>query len=467
MVFSLLSVGIGAEMLIARERRAALIGLAVGGFSLAAGLTFFRLLLSLGQTTAMFILVLVISLFILLMFGSSVIPAKRIGAGDLIVGSVTRVDERDSVLARNRLRPGTSQYTQYYEAHPELEEVDEKRRSKGGPLAELGKIDSFNDFNIAACYALMSVPMFLGRTECVSPAPRDVAARMNSLELTMRVKEMARRLGASKVGVAKLNDKWVYSNIGEIYYGNWEDWGKKIDLPHRFAIVVATEMKRDMVMSSPHTPATIESIRNYSLGAYISVQIASLLANLGYEARAHHWRNYQVLAVPTAVDAGIGQVGRNGFVIAPEFGPRVRLAVVTTNAPLMADEPSPVTVGEFCKTCTRCAELCPAGAIQTGPKGVSNGTRRWTADGTACLEEWANLGTACERCIAVCPWGRGGRILRRLRFLLCKSALGRIAMLYLDRALFGRSQGSSTAPRWVGYENSAVISEENRRREGA
>ncbi|MBN1226489.1 MAG: epoxyqueuosine reductase [Deltaproteobacteria bacterium] len=61
-----------------------------------------------------------------------------------------------------------------------------------------------------------------------------------------------------------------------------------------------------------------------------------------------------------AVSAGLGFIGRNNLLITPEFGPRVRLAAVITDAVL---ETSIQRVESKCGTCTACIEKCPAQAL--------------------------------------------------------------------------------------------------------
>lgn len=63
-----------------------------------------------------------------------------------------------------------------------------------------------------------------------------------------------------------------------------------------------------------------------------------------------------------AVQAGLGEIGLNGLLITPEYGPRVRLGSVVTNAGL---EPDKKFEEELCarEDCGKCVEACPAGAI--------------------------------------------------------------------------------------------------------
>ena len=54
---------------------------------------------------------------------------------------------------------------------------------------------------------------------------------------------------------------------------------------------------------------------------------------------ANHLRHYTAILPPLAVDAGLGEVGRLGYLMTKEFGPRIRLSAVTTNLTLVPDKP--------------------------------------------------------------------------------------------------------------------------------
>jgi epoxyqueuosine reductase QueG len=63
-----------------------------------------------------------------------------------------------------------------------------------------------------------------------------------------------------------------------------------------------------------------------------------------------------------AVEAGLGEIGLNNLLITPQYGPRVRLASIITNAPLEADPRFEQTVclGEDCNLCIK---KCPVEAF--------------------------------------------------------------------------------------------------------
>ncbi len=62
-----------------------------------------------------------------------------------------------------------------------------------------------------------------------------------------------------------------------------------------------------------------------------------------------------------AVAAGLGEMGYSKVFLTPQFGPRQRLAVIVTDAPLKPDPLVPP--GTICDRCMRCVEECPVGAI--------------------------------------------------------------------------------------------------------
>ena len=62
----------------------------------------------------------------------------------------------------------------------------------------------------------------------------------------------------------------------------------------------------------------------------------------------------------TAVAAGLGEFGLNNLFLAPEYGPRVLVGAVFTDAKLKPDKPFQE---ELCNLCEACIEACPTGAL--------------------------------------------------------------------------------------------------------
>ena len=379
---------------------------------------------------------------------------KPKGSAGWIQGEVARVDERDIVFARNRsLRPGSPEYQAYYAMRPEYEEGDRRRREMGGPLGRPGRIDQGYRPNVSMILASFGLPGMLGPHVDAEPRPDAPPEELSPEKATMIVKSFARHLGADQVGVARVDPRWVYSHRGEIHYQNWdEDWGREItsDLP--FAVVVATRMDPTNVGAGPHTPCAVESSANYALGAYITSILAQWFSLMGYRGAAEHNRRYNTLVVPLAVDAGLGELGRQGYLIAPRHGARVRLFACLTDMPLVPDEPVSLGVDEFCQRCKKCAICCPSRSIPREEKTVHNGVLRWKLNAETCFDYWGKVGTDCSICMGVCPFSRPDSGLHNVvRWLVARSPAARLIFPHLDNLIYGRKWRPRPVPEWVAY----------------
>ena len=227
-----------------------------------------------------------------------------------------------------------------------------------------------------------------------------------------RIKTVAKFYGASLVGVTKVNPLWVYSNTFDSATGS----STPVDMPYPYAIVMAVEMSWDEINKSPKFEASAATALGYSRMAELSGSLAKYIRALGYPALS--CGNDTALSIPLAIDAGLGEHGRNGLLLTPEFGPRQRLCKVFTSLPLQVDQPIDFGSGSYCEVCHACASSCPPRAIPFGdrttePTSVSNrpGIKRWTVNVSDCLLYWQeNEGVDCSNCIASCPWA-----LRSLR----------------------------------------------------
>ena len=379
------------------------------------------------------------------------------------------MDERDTMFARNRsLRPGSPEYERYYSAHPEHRAYDERRRKRGGPLGKPGSIDGAYRPNVAMLVSSFELPNMVGDKARVDPASaasqstyadREAPApeAMDPEKASRIVKGWARQLGADLVGICRIDPRWAYSHRGEIHYGEWEEWGREIPEPLPYAVVIATEMDTDMVATAPHTPSVVESGLNYSRGAYVTTILAQWFGTMGYRAVAEHNRNYNLLMVPLAVDAGLGELGRLGYLIADRFGPRVRLFAVQTDMPLAVDRPVDLGAEAFCRTCKKCAESCPSRSLPLERKQREDrGILRWKMNEETCFEYWGKIGTDCCVCMAVCPFSRPDRSIHRLvRFLLRRSLSARLLFPYIDNLLYGRRWRPREAPDWAAFPKGA------------
>jgi len=94
--------------------------------------------------------------------------------------------------------------------------------------------------------------------------------------------------------------------------------------------------------------------------------------------------------------AGLGSYGINHLLITDEYGSRVRMTAILTDAPLEPDSPAPSSlVRRECSGCQKCVKVCPAKALS------SDGT----IDTHACRDYLFSTlgGLRCGMCIKECP----------------------------------------------------------------
>lgn len=124
------------------------------------------------------------------------------------------------------------------------------------------------------------------------------------------------------------------------------------------------------------------------------------------------WYNGLGIAPALGVIAGLGELSRTNRMISPEYGPLQRIFKVITDLPLAPTKPIDAGIMHFCRTCKKCAEVCPSGALsmETEPswevKGPWNnpGLRAYFDDGPKCYTYWWTSTASCIRCFAVCPF---------------------------------------------------------------
>jgi epoxyqueuosine reductase len=211
------------------------------------------------------------------------------------------------------------------------------------------------------------------------------------------LKQSARLFGASLTGICKLDRRWLYAEA---------------EVPERFenVVVMAIEMDSKGIATSPAVPAAAASGVGYSKMAFTLSLMGQFIRNLGY--RAIQCGNDTALSIPIAIDAGLGELGRNGLLITPQYGPRVRLCKILTDLPLAPDKPITFGVKEFCRRCKACAKNCETGAISSTDepsfdiacRSNNPGALKWYVNAELCYQFWCENGTDCSTCIKVCPY---------------------------------------------------------------
>jgi epoxyqueuosine reductase QueG len=232
----------------------------------------------------------------------------------------------------------------------------------------------------------------------------------NLAGLTNRVKDFARKKGATLVGVATI-ERFSKAPKGH---------RPRDLLPNaKSAISIGLRINKTSILQLPKTMRKYKisyDVANQKLNS-LAWETARFLEDLGYEALAipasspyDKKKNFGDLSHKhAAVAAGLGRFGMNNLVLTPDYGPYVRFVTVLTSAALRPDRP---LIEDICLRgkCLKCVKACPAGALENPLYDASEG---WLINKKKCYEyiQTVSGGDVYGLCIKACPITRP-RVLR-------------------------------------------------------
>lgn len=376
----------------------------------------------------------------------------------------------------------------FYKEHPEDYKLDIKRFTEVLPTAAKDKQKYGDYFALAEAYSEGWADVFTAYPPEPTKPPeksdfeyvlfglhgpethklRDPMPLKSENHASELIKKMAHLYGSTIVRITRLNPDFCYSN--NVRGGKPGPY----DVPKhwKYAIVVGVPHEWDQVLSNS---AHGTSYDGYNRVRNCAGRLTNFIKHLGYPARSHHPPDkYDLLVPPVSVDAGMGELGRHGFVITPETGSNLRTAVVTTNFPMKVDKPIKFGVAEFCESCKICAESCPSGAISMAdsPKGmVLRGREHWHIHSSKCFNYWLQaMGPlGCRLCLAVCPYSRKGNYAHKFSKFVHRNdptGMAKDVLVWMQKTMFkgpkaqeylrppdGRFAGYREAPPWLQVEN--------------
>lgn len=216
--------------------------------------------------------------------------------------------------------------------------------------------------------------------------------------------------GAAVAGAAALDERYLFTRSLDgrpIRIEDRADFELSAD-----AVVLPRRADRVLVLGFVRTPeimgmnqglARLSPTINWpdwSGQVAATLKIAAWLRTKGY------------LALPSALGllaanhlgalAGLGELGRQGLLITPEYGPNLRLWVIITDFPFETGRPASFGVADYCDTCQRCINECPAKALTGGHRRT--GFYQWPVNQRACFDNWLEKGDPCRKCIEICPY---------------------------------------------------------------
>ena len=249
-------------------------------------------------------------------------------------------------------------------------------------------------------FMTMSWPVFkefvLGMFESRKARGR-VAGRRTEVDdpssMAKHVKQKAKEIGFDAVGITEARDDLLLYEGDQPY-------------PYRYAICLGTEQDRKTMEQAPQPEAGLEVVKTYRRSSSCSNRLAAYIRSLGWPAEAFAVGR-DILMMPSAIQAGLGQLGKHGSLINRELGSNFRLTLVLTDLPMGTDTPVDIGVDDVCATCRACTRYCPPDAIYDDKKMV-RGVKKWYVDFDRCAW-YFSMTTGCSICVEVCPWSEPGR----------------------------------------------------------
>jgi reductive dehalogenase len=338
------------------------------------------------------------------------------GSRRYVVGQVEKFDQKNDMFKRPRWDPSVEFGKKYYG------EVLPKEDKPGYTFLEMAFKNASWWVELAFAQGVLG-----GKTGLLawdakqwgdSRPPTGLKHHVSDPEKMSRIiKKVARFFGAGLVGISEIDSRWIYSHSYSIQ--TKEHAPVDIPLGCKYAIVTALEMDYEAIRCSPNYIMGAAVGLGYSEEAFTAGLVAQFIRTLGYKALPQG--NDTSCSIPLAIDAGLGELARNGLLISPQYGPRVRISKIFTDLPLVPDRPIEFGVWDFCRACEKCADHCPSQAILHGEPteeihNISNrkGILRWPINGEKCLHFWATHGACCGSCIRVCPFNKPDTSFHRM-----------------------------------------------------
>ena len=211
--------------------------------------------------------------------------------------------------------------------------------------------------------------------------------------MTTDIREKARALGFGEVGFTRYDRRYTYQS-------------KKSWVKFNHAICLALEQDYSQTQSIPSLEAEFAHFGTYEIAGALALDLAEHIRSLGYHAQVHSPNDNSGAFIPLFVEAGLGQLGANGQLLSPHFGSRARLMLITTDAPVVHDEPVDYGINKFCEECQVCVVRCPARALLR-EKVWYRGVKKNKLVYDRCRPVMVTY-EGCAVCMKVCPVQRYG-----------------------------------------------------------
>jgi ferredoxin len=216
----------------------------------------------------------------------------------------------------------------------------------------------------------------------VDPAP----------DFTDAIRATAKEAGIDLVGFTRFDRKYVTAETKDM-------------ARFKNAIVLCRAFDWETTHRVPSVDWDVHSYDTSLALTLAALDVASFIRSKGYRVQfiaGTGLPGEKMIApiLPYAIEAGLGQMGANGTMLTPEFGSRLRVMGLSTDAPLTHGRPVDLGVNILCEKCQVCVNRCPGRALSK-IKVDWHGVTKYKIVADRCLPilRYAE----CNVCTKVCP----------------------------------------------------------------
>jgi reductive dehalogenase len=182
----------------------------------------------------------------------------------------------------------------------------------------------------------------------------------------------------------------------------------------KYILTLTVPMSEEMIRRMPTALAEGAVMMGYSYGRILNSGLSNYLWMLGYlglGAGDNSWKIHPAQAVLS----GCGEASRmHQNYVSPELGASQRAFSIVTDLPLAPTPPIDFGMQAYCKTCKKCADVCPGEAldrVEAEPSWESPyfpynqpGQKAWPFSFAKCRAWWYEVSSGCGICMSSCPF---------------------------------------------------------------
>jgi len=234
--------------------------------------------------------------------------------------------------------------------------------------------------------------------------------------------------GATSIGYSEFTQNMQKTIYTKQYSSPWKEHVfEDVDDEYETSAKVVIPMKKHLNIVTAMSPCALENMKTApgplssraatgqasNIINYAFNRAQTFLAALGYKCIAGDGNGIAATA-GFANLSGLAEAGRRGDAVSPDFGMAMRGQKFFTDLPLVPTAPIDAGVWRFCKTCKKCAEICPSDSISMEKEPTWENIYPWQApgkkqylfNGLSCQELRNQFGDECGLCMVGCVFSK-------------------------------------------------------------